>query len=36
MAKHLGLKHTLHIFDMKELMRNLPGVVKILRVFDSR
>jgi asparagine synthase (glutamine-hydrolysing) len=34
MAKHLSLKHRVHIFGMEELMENLPEVVKTLRVFD--
>jgi len=34
MAKHLSLKHKVHIFGMEELMENLPEVVKTLRVFD--
>ncbi len=34
MAEHLSLKHKVHIFGMKELMENLPEVVKTLRVFD--
>ncbi len=34
MAKHLSLKHWVHIFRMEELMENLPEVVKTLRVFD--
>jgi asparagine synthase (glutamine-hydrolysing) len=34
MAKHLGMKHKLHVFGMEELMENLPEVVKTLRVFD--
>jgi asparagine synthase (glutamine-hydrolysing) len=34
MAKHLNLKHKVHIFGMEELMENLPEVVKTLRVFD--
>jgi asparagine synthase (glutamine-hydrolysing) len=34
MARHLGLKHKLHVFGMEELMGNLPEVVKTLRVFD--
>ena len=34
MARHLGLKHKLHVFNIEELMENLPEVVKTLRTFD--
>jgi asparagine synthase (glutamine-hydrolysing) len=34
MARHLSLKHKVHIFGMEELMESLPEVVKTLRVFD--
>jgi asparagine synthase (glutamine-hydrolysing) len=33
-AQHFGLNHKLHIFNMDELMMNLPEVVKTLKVFD--
>jgi asparagine synthase (glutamine-hydrolysing) len=34
MARHLRLNHKLHVFEMEELMKNLPEVVKTLRTFD--
>jgi asparagine synthase (glutamine-hydrolysing) len=34
MAEHLGVKHKIHVFDIDELMENLPEVVKTLNVFD--
>ncbi len=34
MAERLALNHKLHVFSMKELMENLPEVVKTLKVFD--
>ena len=33
-AEHFGLDHKLHIFNMDELMNNLPEVVRTLKVFD--
>jgi asparagine synthase (glutamine-hydrolysing) len=33
-AQRFGLKHMLHIFSMEELMKNLPEVMKTLKVFD--
>lgn len=34
MAKRLGLKHSLHVFDLEEYLKTLPEVVKTLHVFD--
>lgn len=34
MAEYLGVDHKIHVFDIDELMENLPEVVKTLRVFD--
>jgi asparagine synthase (glutamine-hydrolysing) len=33
-AQRFGLNHKLHIFNMDELTKNLPEVVKTLKVFD--
>ncbi len=35
MAKHLGMKHEVHIFDAKEIEKMVPKAVRVLESFDE-